>query len=56
MPTAFAGAFIVRAVGGGDEHDAFLKAAIGVTLLIAACTYALRVYVEMRRKASGQMV
>ena len=56
VPTAFAGAFIVRAAGEGDERDAFLKAAIGVTLLIAACTYALRVYVEMRRKAFGQVV
>jgi uncharacterized membrane protein YfcA len=57
LPTAFAGAFIVRAAGGGDdERNAFLKAAIGVTLLIAACTYALRVYVEMRRKASGKPV
>ena len=56
LPTAFAGAFIVQAAGGDEERDAFLKAAIGVTLLIAACTYALRVYVEMRRKASGQVI
>ncbi len=56
VPTAFAGAFIVQAAGEGNERDAFLKAAIGVTLLIAACTYALRVYVEMRRKATGQVV
>ncbi len=56
VPTAFAGAFIVRAAGEGDERDAFLKAAIGVTLLIAAATYALRLYVEMRRKAFGRSV
>jgi uncharacterized membrane protein YfcA len=55
LPTAFAGAFIVRAMGSDDDdREAFLKAAIGVTLLIAACVYALRVYVEMRRKASGK--
>jgi uncharacterized membrane protein YfcA len=56
LPPAFAGAFIVRAVGSDDDREAFLKAAIGVTLLIAACAYALRVYVEMHRKASGKPV
>jgi uncharacterized membrane protein YfcA len=56
LPPAFAGAFIVKAVGGDDDRDAFLKAAIGVTLLIAAGTYALRMYVEMRRKAYGRAV
>jgi uncharacterized membrane protein YfcA len=56
VPTAFAGAFIVQAVGGGhEEQEAFLKSAIGVTLLVAATTYAFRVYVEMRRKASGMV-
>lgn len=54
VPTAFAGAFIVRAAGEGAERDAFLKAAIGVTLLVAAITYASRLYLEMRRKAAGQ--
>jgi uncharacterized membrane protein YfcA len=53
VPTAFAGAFIVRAVGGDADRDAFLKAAIGITLLVAASTYAFRMYIEMRRKASG---
>jgi uncharacterized membrane protein YfcA len=56
VPTAFAGAFLVEAVGKDEDRDAFLKAAIGVTLLIAACAYALRVYVEMRRTASGKAV
>lgn len=55
VPTAFAGAFIVKAAGEGDERDAFLKAAIGVTLLLAATTYAFRTYIEMRRKAAGQI-
>jgi uncharacterized membrane protein YfcA len=52
VPMAFAGAFIAKAVGGEDQ-EAFLKAAIGVTLLVAATTYAFRTYVEMRRKALG---
>ncbi len=54
VPTAFAGAFIVRAAGGADGRDAFLKAAIGVTLLIAATTYAFRMYLDMRRAAMGR--
>jgi uncharacterized membrane protein YfcA len=55
VPTAFAGAFIVQAVGGGhDRQEAFLKAAIGVTLLVASTTYAFRMYLEMRRAAAGQ--
>jgi uncharacterized membrane protein YfcA len=55
VPTAFAGAFIVKAVGGDDDRDAFLKAAIGVTLLLAATTYAARMYLEMRRAAAGHV-
>ena len=53
VPTAFAGAFIAKAVGG-DDQEAFLKAAIGVTLLVASSTYAFRMYLEMRRAAAGQ--
>ena len=36
VPTAFAGAFIVRAVGGGEveEADGFLVTAIGIALLV----------------------
>jgi uncharacterized membrane protein YfcA len=49
VPTAFAGAFIVRAVGGEDAQDDFVKTAIGVTLLVAASTYAFRLLLELRR-------
>ena len=55
VPMAFAGAFIVKAVGNDQDQEAFLKAAIGITLLVAATTYAFRVYVEMRRKAAGMV-
>lgn len=50
VPTAFAGAFIVDAVGTKDEQASFLKAAIGLTLLVAAATYALRGYLSHRRR------
>jgi uncharacterized membrane protein YfcA len=49
VPTAFAGAFIVRAVGGEDSQDDFVKTAIGITLLVAASTYAFRLLLELRR-------
>jgi uncharacterized membrane protein YfcA len=53
VPMAFAGAFIVKAVGGGEGREDFLKAAIGVTLLVAATTYASRMYIELRRTVAG---
>ena len=48
VPFAFAGAFIIDAVGSGEEQEAFVKAAIGVALLIAASTYALRIALNVR--------
>ncbi|MGG5260587.1 sulfite exporter TauE/SafE family protein [Phycicoccus avicenniae] len=44
VPFAFAGAFIVHAVGSAEEREAFLRLAIGVALLLAAATYTLRIY------------
>lgn len=49
VPFAFAGAFIVRAVGAEESQQAFVKLAIGVALLVTATTYVLRVYLELRR-------
>lgn len=48
VPTAAAGAFIVDALGSGEAKNSFVKTAIGVTLLVAAATYAYRVYMELR--------
>lgn len=52
VPPAFAGAFIVQAVGAPDSQQAFLKTAIGVALLLTASTYVFRVYLELRRGAA----
>jgi hypothetical protein len=49
VPLAFAGAFIVRAVGSTEEQQVFLRAAIGITLLLTAAMYALRFYLRMVR-------
>ena len=53
VPCAFAGAFIIDAVGGSEEQQAFVKAAIGVALLLAATTYALRLALNLRARARG---
>ena len=49
VPTAFAGAFIVKAIGNQSEQESFLKIAIGCTLLMASSTYAFRMYLELHR-------
>lgn len=54
IPTAFAGAFIIRAVGGGEEgQDTFLTYAIGAALLFTAATYAIRMYLNLRIVTDG---
>jgi uncharacterized protein len=54
VPTAFAGAFIIRAVGEGEaEQDSFLTFAIGCALLFTAATYAIRMYLNLRYVTSG---
>lgn len=53
VPCAFAGAFIVQAVGGEGESDSFVKVAIGYALLLAAGTYTLRLLVNLREVTRG---
>ena len=53
VPTAFAGAFIIKAIGGSGDQEAFLKQALGVALLFTAGTYALRMYVQLRYVNTG---
>ena len=48
VPTAFAGAFIIKAVGAAEEQTAFVKTAIGCALLFTAATYTLRMYLQLR--------
>ena len=54
VPCAFAGAFIIRAVGSDEQQQEFVKFAIGVALLIAATTYAFRLLVNLREVHSGR--
>lgn len=54
IPFALAGGFIVQAVGG-DDVDTFLEYAIGVALLLAAGSYTLRMYLQLRLVVSGNV-
>jgi uncharacterized membrane protein YfcA len=55
VPMAFLGPYLVQAVTDNpDEVDTFLKLCIGFALLIAAATYALRLYIELRRMTGGR--
>jgi uncharacterized protein len=53
VPSAFAGAFIIQAVGSSDQQQAFVKYALGVALLIAAGTYVLRLLLNLRESRTG---
>jgi uncharacterized membrane protein YfcA len=53
-PCAFAGAFNIQAVGSRDQHQTFVKAALGVALLIAAATYVLRIFLSLRERHSDR--
>jgi uncharacterized protein len=54
VPTAFAGAFIVDAVGTSADQEAFVRLAIGCALLFTAGTYTLRNYFQLREVTSGR--
>ena len=57
VPFALAGGFIVKAIGGGGEgSDSFVMYAIGAALMVAAATYALRIYLQLRLVTSGNKV
>jgi uncharacterized membrane protein YfcA len=53
VPFALAGGFIVKYVGG-DDVETFLTNAIGVALLLAAASYTLRIFLQLRIIASGR--
>ncbi|MDP9821807.1 sulfite exporter TauE/SafE family protein [Nocardioides massiliensis] len=53
VPTAFAGAFIIDAIGATSDQEAFVANAIGVALLFTAATYALRMYLQLRHVTAG---
>ena len=56
VPFAFAGGFIVKAVGDEEARTEFLTYAIGVALLLAASSYALRMYLQLRYVTGSNIV
>src|SRR3954449_9276064 len=54
VPMAFIGPWAVHRVATDEEHlDVLLKEMIGFALLFAAATYALRLYINLRRIRGG---
>lgn len=53
VPMAFLGPFIVKAVVDPDDIDDVLKICIGFALLLAASTYAIRLYINLRMVRRG---
>jgi uncharacterized membrane protein YfcA len=59
VPMALLGPHLVRWMNSGqdsDQLDNTLKLWIGFALLLAASTYALRLYIELRRRARGAII
>jgi uncharacterized membrane protein YfcA len=56
VPTAFAGAFIVSAVGTSQAQEDFVAKAIGAALLFTAATYGLRMYIQLRYVTGGNVL
>jgi uncharacterized protein len=59
VPMALLGPHLVRWMNSGQDSDSLdntLKLWIGFALLLAATTYALRLYIELRRRAKGAIV
>ena len=56
VPTAFAGAFIIKSLGEDAEQQSFVKFAIGCALLLTASTYGLRMYIQLRYVTAGNTV
>ena len=56
IPTAFAGAFIIRAFGADEEQQEFVVFALGIALLFTASTYMLRMYLQLRYVTGGNLL
>lgn len=53
VPFAFAGGFIIKAVGDKAAQTTFLTYAIGAALLLAAASYGTRMYIQLRYVTGG---
>lgn len=53
VPMAYLGPHFARSINPSRDVDYFLKLCIGFALLLTAGTYALRLYIELRRRTKG---
>ena len=53
VPCAFAGVFVLRAFGDGEAVQNGVKTALGVALLIAAGSLAVKAYISLASRPSG---
>ena len=54
VPMAFLGPWLIHHVAADEDHlDTLLKEMIGFALLLAAATYAVRLYINLRRVRGG---
>jgi uncharacterized membrane protein YfcA len=56
VPFAFAGGFIVKAIGDDEAQTQFLTTAIGWALLFAASSYGIRMYIQLRHVTGGNVI
>ncbi len=56
VPFAFLGPFLVRWLAPGSDIDTTLKRLIGIALLLAASTYAARLYIQLKRVTGDEKV
>ncbi len=54
VPMAFIGPFLVKIFVDPGETEKILQMAIGIALLFAATTYALRIYIGLRQRQRGR--
>lgn len=58
VPAAFAGVFIIRALGNGEKIQHFTQLALGIALMIAATGLTIRAYlrlIERAKKRNGKL-
>ena len=53
VPTAFAGAFIIQALGPSGTQEKFVELAIGGALILTSITYTLKMYLQLRNVTSA---
>jgi uncharacterized membrane protein YfcA len=54
VPSAFAGALVLKALGGGEQVQEVVKTALGIALLMAAAGLVVKAYLSMAQEARAR--